>query len=272
MTQVICIWEAPRSRGTSISYALYHGLKSAGYNCLYRDEPLYPRRLQQIEKDEGPVVRQRYIENVKAPDITGVDFIVQKDQAKWLFDERTSHWVGNDLSWTKKFTNIILFRDAHETVVSHLKKISPNLDLQDSNFTFERIGIAQLSALQTYLGNSHSLAVDSNALLANPENGMRKLCAAIGAPYSPGMIKWDKPEIETPLWGEHWYDDLMGSRGLHAYRAGNRAPVVPALAELIAQTDKVMNGLRPYCINFDGPERNGHSLFLPRCATPAPSV
>ena len=37
MTKAICLWEAPRSRGTSISYALFHGLRAQGYQCVYRD-------------------------------------------------------------------------------------------------------------------------------------------------------------------------------------------------------------------------------------------
>ena len=39
MTKGIIIWEAPRSRGTAISYGLYNGLTQAGESVVFYDEP-----------------------------------------------------------------------------------------------------------------------------------------------------------------------------------------------------------------------------------------
>src|SRR5580698_3435104 len=107
MPKIICIWEAPRSRGTSVSFALSHGLRAGGFTCLFRDEPLHRRRLKQIEDDEGGVARDAYIQDIKTPTGCTADFVIQKEQAKWLFDQRTRDSIGPDLSWIKGYNNVI---------------------------------------------------------------------------------------------------------------------------------------------------------------------
>ena len=44
MPETIIVWEAPRLRGTCLSYAILNGLSSSGKTVVFMDEPLHWRR------------------------------------------------------------------------------------------------------------------------------------------------------------------------------------------------------------------------------------
>ena len=219
MTRTICLWEAPRSRGTTIAYALYNGLRAGGYACEFSDEPFHPRRLASIETGSGAAAKAEYIRDIKSPERDGINFIIRKEQAKWLYLDRTKADVGDDLDWIKNYTNIILLRDPYEMIASHQQELSK----EGKTLFEEQVGIAQLFRLSQFLEmeirRNHTLIVDSNELLAEPERGMKRLCQFLHIPFSGAMLRWGKPDIEAPIWGTHWYDGIMNSRGLQSYQA-----------------------------------------------------
>lgn len=262
MTKVICFWEAPRSRGTSITYALYYGLKEDGFTCLFRDESLHWRRLQNIEKNKGLTARQKYLDEIKLGNCDDIDFVIQKEQAKWLFDERSD--VGSDLDWITTIDNVILIRDAHEMVVSHQKKLWQTVDLIDRELNFSRIGIEQLFKLFIFLyqRKASCVIVDSNELLRIPEYGIRKLCEHLKIPFSKRMLTWGRPEIEPPPWGLHWYEDIMKSEGFYTYQPKRKEPLSPRLDLLVRKTQTIVDRMREYRLHVMQPE-----LFAPQSPT-----
>ena len=56
--------------------------------------------------------------------------------------------------------------------------------------------------------------IDSHAILTSPETMLRKLCGALGIPWDPAMLSWEKgPHKNDGIWGTHWYDKVNASTG-----------------------------------------------------------
>ncbi|QYJ08548.1 sulfotransferase [Qipengyuania flava] len=56
--------------------------------------------------------------------------------------------------------------------------------------------------------------IDSDAVLADPEGVLSRLCAALGIAWDPAMLTWTKgPQKEDGVWGAHWYDKVNASTG-----------------------------------------------------------
>lgn len=254
MVEVICLWEAPRSRGTSISYALYNGLKALGYKCEFWDEPFHCKHLESVEEQEGDKAKKKYINNIKYPEDKNLDFIIQKHQAKQLLDKRTENALGKDLDWIKNFRNIILFRDPYETIVSHQKELDNRSSSDGNVMSFEQVGVEQLVHVFNFLKNHTDcgapIVVDSNELLVSPMQGVKTLCDFINIPFSKDMVNWGNTDIQPPAWGKHWYEGIMNSRGLLHYTPKERVPLDPRLDNLVMRTEQVIQRIKEERINF----------------------
>ena len=58
------------------------------------------------------------------------------------------------------------------------------------------------------------LAAVNDAVLADPEGMLRRLCEAIGIGWDPAMLAWEEgPHPQDGVWGAHWYDRVNRSTG-----------------------------------------------------------
>ena len=56
--------------------------------------------------------------------------------------------------------------------------------------------------------------IDADALLAQPEAVLRRLCGALGIPFDARMLAWPRGRRKTDgVWAEHWYDAVERSKG-----------------------------------------------------------
>jgi hypothetical protein len=59
--------------------------------------------------------------------------------------------------------------------------------------------------------------VDAEAVRADPEGVLRKLCAALGLGFDPGMLAWPAgPRTSDGVWAAHWYGAVVESTGFAA--------------------------------------------------------
>ena len=58
------------------------------------------------------------------------------------------------------------------------------------------------------------VVIDSDELLKNPENYLKKLCELLNIPFSEKMLRWKKGGIpEDGIWAKHWYGNVHNSEG-----------------------------------------------------------
>lgn len=114
-----------------------------------------------------------------------------------------------------------LIRDPAELLASYTRvRSAPALD---------DLGIRQqVEIFEAYPGP----VVDSRDLLENPEGILRALCAALGVPFSPAMLRWPAgPRDSDGVWGPYWYAGVWRSTGFGPYRP-HTEPLPAGLAEL----------------------------------------
>ena len=225
MTETICIFEGPRSGGTSLSYAVFNGLRSLGYKCELDDEPFHPRWLRQMQEVGGEEAVQQYKTKIVSPEITRADYVVQKWMAAWLFENENQSELNDTFADLVKKQMIFLIRDPREMLNSYRKAMEVHhniigISAEEEDFAEKQLlGIAPLYKTYNFFISSglEPIVIDRTELLKNIPNNMQQLCKALSLPFSEGMTKWQKVDIETPPWGEHWYQNLRKSTGLNSY-------------------------------------------------------
>ena len=90
--------------------------------------------------------------------------------------------------------------------------------------TLEDIGFLQQAELFDLVADRTGRpppVIDAEAVRADPEGVLRRLCAAIGIAFDPAMLAWPSgPRASDGVWAPHWY--AVGER-LHRLRAARAA-------------------------------------------------
>ena len=232
---------------------------------VFQDEPLHWRQLALLPAVEE---RRAYLKSVflAGEAHADVDFVVQKHQAKWLWDERVVPQIQEILQqrprWYEDVQNIFLIRCPGEMIRSHHRALTRTEDIPMS-LTFEQVGIRQLSrlfseAITNSGGGSNVVVVDSNTLLLQPRKNMKMLCSRIDIPFSESMIDWGSVEITAPLWGKHWYEAVASSGGLQTYVPSDAEEsgaelLSPALFDLVKECRPYYDKLQEHAMKFEEP-------------------
>ena len=91
--------------------------------------------------------------------------------------------------------------------------------------------------------------LDTADLLADPPTMLRRLCAALGVPYSDRMLWWPPGRRETDgIWAKHWYDRVEQSTGFEPPGPGSNADdrLSPRLAAIESQCRPLYERLREH--------------------------
>lgn len=217
----IILWEAPRSRGTALSFSLYNGLRQQAGTCQHFDEPFHPMRAKPIfEKGGLEAVRQYHskstvVDNFYAP------YVLQKRLASWIYDPN-SHVDLDNLGWIGGFQSVFLLRRPEQIIASYRKAMRQHVKKfkkpEDKIWqTMHIIGIEPLYRIFKYVTEELKTApivVDTGDIFANPKKTIPQLTEAMNIPFHPAMLVWDKVDMEIPPWGAHWYKTLLKSKGL----------------------------------------------------------
>ena len=237
---VVHCWSAPRSRSTALLYSF----EARGKDCVAIDEPLYRDWI--IKK--GDSIARPYKDALirgEAPDGSDDDYrwkrevasleeriqdaantlecdggvIFLKHMAKhcFLYDLESEPTI--DLPENAKNLNLIhrhmlLIRDP----VAVLSSWSLSSDVHNA-VTPDEVGIIPMLSIYSSLSSRDAppvVLLDSDELVADPEEALSGLCRDLEIPYTNAMLSWSSGEhaCDGP-WAKWWYRDVHKSDGWH---------------------------------------------------------
>jgi Sulfotransferase domain len=205
------MWSGPRNISTAMMRAWGNRVDTAVV-----DEPLYAYYLERTGK-EHPVA-----EEVIAAGETDWRKVVARltrepiPNAKPIFFQKqmTHHLLPEvDRQWIVDLANCFLIRDPREVILSYIKK-NPGPDLEDLGF------VQQCEIFEFVRARTKSIppVIDTDDVLKNPEQLLRRLCNAIGVGFDKAMLSWPPGLRETDgIWATHWYDAVAKSTSFEPY-------------------------------------------------------
>jgi hypothetical protein len=207
MTVRIAMWSGPRN----ISTALMRAWENRE-DCVVVDEPLYAHYLHQTR------LRHPGFDDVIASQSTDWRVVTEglsadRPEAVWYQKHMTHHMlpeVGRE--WMADVVNVFLIRDPAEVVASYVQR--------RGEATLEDLGLPQQWELFEYVTEElgrEPIVVESRDVLADPEGMLRRLCSAIGVPFSDRMLSWPAgPRTSDGVWAKHWYANVEASTGFQS--------------------------------------------------------
>lgn len=227
----IAMWSGPRSLSTAMMRAWENR-----EDTMVRDEPLYAAYLVQTGlahpmRDEvlasQPTDWREAVTALTGPVPEGVTIDYQKHMAHHLLPSMSRDWLDG-------MRSCFLIRDPRAILASYVVK--------RQTVTLEDIGIPQLhelfdrSAQRTGTAPPVVLADD---VQRDPETTLRRLCEALGVPFSDRMLSWPPGRRDSDgAWAPHWYGSVEQSTGFSAPRART--------VELTDELEEVAERARPY--------------------------
>jgi len=185
-------------------------------DCVVCDEPLYAHYLQQTG-----------LPHPGADEVIAQHETDWREVANWLtgplpdspavfYQKHMAHHLlpGIERGWLDSLEHVFLIREPGAMLTS-LLAVTPQAELPDTGLPqqvelFERVCQDRGSAPPV---------IDSRDLLEAPEAMLRALCEAVGIPFDPAMLRWERgPRPTDGCWAPHWYASVEASTGFHPYR------------------------------------------------------
>ncbi|BDI61151.1 HAD family hydrolase [Qipengyuania nanhaisediminis] len=224
MTIRIAMWSGPRNISTAMMRSF--GARS---DCAMSDEPFYGAFLKASGEDHPMAA-----ETIADMDCDWASVLAAQSgdapggEPVWYQKHMPHHMVGPvDIADMPQHRHAFLIRAPERVVASYRAKN----ELRDP----EMLGFARLRDYferEAERTGSPPPVVDSDAILADPEGVLAKLCSALGIECDPAMLSWEKgPHPEDGIWGAHWYDKVNASTGF-----GNSPGALPKLDGAYART------------------------------------
>jgi hypothetical protein len=225
----LSIWSGPRNVSTALMYAFRQRS-----DTIVFDEPLYAHYLSvaQVDHpgrrtvlDEMDTVGERVVDRVllgNAPP-AGPGTLGYRQRRRpgavpagphvRVYKNMAHHMKGLRPGFLSELENAILTRDPHEMLPSLAEKIAEP--------TLADTGLAeQVALLSRELSEGRApVVIDATRLLQDPEDVLRRVCAALELPWEAKMLSWSAgPKPEDGVWAEHWYQNVHASTGFAPYR------------------------------------------------------
>ncbi len=186
------------------------------------DEPLYAHYLANIDPNairpyreevlaaqnrDGNAVMSEFVDGVSAKPVLFLKHMAkQSKQLDWSFLKRTR--------------NVILIRHPAEVLSSWSNSLGV------SNTRMEDIGVLEQGDLLRAIlaaGHEEPIIISNHHLVTRPEGTLRALCARLGLPFDPAMLRWPAGgRKEDGLWARYWYHNTHASTGFSPDRQTNR--------------------------------------------------
>ena len=209
MTVRIAMWSGPRN----LSTAMMRSFGSRG-DTFVSDEPFYGAYLK-ASGDPQPMA-DAVIADMDC-DWHSVALAMNgpcpADAPVWYQKHMAHHMVGpvglDDLPGMR---HAFLIRAPERVIASYsAKREEPR---------FEHLGVERqveyFEREADRLGAAPQVA-DSADILADPAGVLGALCAALGIPWDPAMLSWERGIHATAgIWAPHWYDAVAASTGFGA--------------------------------------------------------
>lgn len=202
----IAMWSGPRNLSTAMMYAF-----AARGDCAVWDEPFYAAYLKATGIDH-PMKEVVIAGGEPDPALVARACLGPHPAAQRLFYQKhmTMHMIpAFDRGFLRGLTNVFLIRHPARVVASYARKREAA--------TLADIGFVQQAELfdevAGWLGQA-PLVIDSADIRADPERALGGLCAALGIPMVPRMLRWPAgPKPYDGVWAPHWYNAVHASTG-----------------------------------------------------------
>ncbi len=199
----IAMWSGPRNLSTAMMYSFGN---RADMHVV--DEPFYGpylRRtgLQHPMRDEiiasRPESADQVVEELLGPIPEGRPHAYHKHMSQHMID-------GMPRDWIDKVVNVFLIR--------HPARVLASFSAKYEETTLADIGFVQQAELfdQLIAAGQRPVVIDSADIRDNPEQALRRLCAAIDLPFDPAMLSWPSGgHAADGVWATVWYGAVHGS-------------------------------------------------------------
>lgn len=213
----IAMWSGPRNLSTAMMYAF-----GARGDCAVVDEPFYAAYLAATGLDH-PLKQAILAAQPSDPDqvVAQITGPIPHGAAHYYQKHMTHHMVpGVDRRWMRDMVNVFLIRHPARVIASYAaKREDPTLD---------DIGFAQQAELFDTVNSwqGSPVVIDSTDIRRDPRTMLKRLCHAIGLPFTPQMLSWPRGgHPEDGAWAPHWYGSVWNSTGFAG--AEGHLPHVP---------------------------------------------
>ena len=204
------MWSGPRNLSTALMRSFGNRADGAGvldepFYAAYlaasgRDHPLRTEVLASQPRDWRAVARACATAAVPAGGV--------------LYQKQMTHHMlpGFGLDWMDGLDHVFLIR-APERVVASYAARREAVTLADLGFDRQ----AELFDRVAQRAGAAPPVIDAEAVRADPEGVLRRLCAALGLEFDAGMLAWPAgPRASDGVWGAHWYAAVVASTGFAA--------------------------------------------------------
>ncbi|MEM7295181.1 MAG: HAD family hydrolase [Pseudomonadota bacterium] len=215
----IAMWSGPRNLSTAMMYAF-----AAREDCAALDEPFYAPYLALTGADHP---MRDAILAAHESDPSGVADVcsgpIPDGCLHWYQKHMPHHMVdGIPLGWGDAgFVHIHLIRHPARVIASYLER--------RVSVTMADIGVARhVEVFERFPGP----VIDSFELRQDPDRILGQLCANIGLPWTPAMLRWPAgPKPFDGVWARHWYGAVHQSTGFAGPEGA--LPEVPFAAQKV---------------------------------------
>lgn len=196
----IAMWSGPRNLSTAMMYAFGNRPDFAIW-----DEPFYAPYLAKTGYDH-PMAAEIIAAHESDPEKVAERCLdtIPAQKPHFYMKHMPHHMIdGFPTVWAKECINIHLIR--------HPARVIASYGVKRSDITDDDIGFRQQAELFDQIGG---VVIDSADIRQDPENMLKKLCAAIDLPFDPAMLSWSAgPRADDGIWAAHWYNAVHKSTG-----------------------------------------------------------
>lgn len=210
--KVINLISGPRNLSTAIMYSF-----AQRNDTKVMDEPYYGYYL----KNASITVKHPSEEEIVATMNTNKESITNNieklsEKSNVFVKGMAHHYLSKSPKHILNWYNVILIRHPRK-LISSFSKVIENPSIND-------IGIKKAAELFLFLQkkNKTPIVIDSDELLKNPEEYLKKLCTLLHIPFQQEMLSWNNGGIEEDgVWAKHWYKNVHNSTGFTVQKSSN---------------------------------------------------
>jgi hypothetical protein len=225
------MWSGPRNLSTAMMRSFGNRTDCAGV----LDEPFYAAYLAAGGKEHPmraevlasqPQDWRTVAETCAAGEISPGRILYQKHM--------THHMLpGFGLDWMDDVEHAFLIRAPERVVASYAAR--------REEVTLEQLGFNRQAELFDRVAQQAGAAppvIDAEAVRADPEGVLRRLCVALKLEFDPRMLAWPAgPRGSDGVWAAHWYGAVIASTGF--------APPEPEAPALTGREASIAEAARP---------------------------